>query len=198
VSLLAAAREVRASRTWIGLAGRGRTALIDHRDVAEAGLRVLVDPALWGAHHELTGPAPMTGPEALELLSAARGEPVTFRAVAERQLLQRLTEESRRYFAARICRSSRSRWRAIASTAWSNPARMPARLSWWRQRATHRITVPGGNAPLYSATRRPVISRMGSSAWCFPTPLLMATPVVGSAVCGRGPRRPVAGQDRKH
>jgi NAD(P)H dehydrogenase (quinone) len=36
-SLLAAAPEVRASRTWIGLAGTGRTALIDHRDAAEAG-----------------------------------------------------------------------------------------------------------------------------------------------------------------
>jgi hypothetical protein len=31
-SLLAAAREVRASRTWTGLAGSGRVALIDHRD----------------------------------------------------------------------------------------------------------------------------------------------------------------------
>ena len=47
-SLLAAAREVRASRTWTGLAGSGRMALIDHRDAAEAGLRVLTDPALWG------------------------------------------------------------------------------------------------------------------------------------------------------
>jgi NAD(P)H dehydrogenase (quinone) len=36
-SLLAAAREVRASRTWTGLAGSGRMALIDHRDAAEAG-----------------------------------------------------------------------------------------------------------------------------------------------------------------
>ena len=47
-SLLAAAAEVRASRTWTGLAGTGRMALIDHRDAAEAGLRVLTDPALWG------------------------------------------------------------------------------------------------------------------------------------------------------
>jgi uncharacterized protein YbjT (DUF2867 family) len=45
-SLRAAAREVRASRTWTGLAGSGRVALIDHRDAAEAGLRVLTDPAL--------------------------------------------------------------------------------------------------------------------------------------------------------
>lgn len=57
-SLLAAAHEVRASRTWTGLAGRGRMALIDHRDVAEAALRVLTDPARWGAHYDLTGPAP--------------------------------------------------------------------------------------------------------------------------------------------
>src|SRR3984893_969412 len=69
-SLLAAAREVRASRTWTGLAGSGRMALIDHRDAAAAGLRVLTDPALWGAHHDLTGPVPLSWPEALELLSA--------------------------------------------------------------------------------------------------------------------------------
>jgi uncharacterized protein YbjT (DUF2867 family) len=90
-SLLAAVREVRASRTWTGLAGSGRMALIDHRDAAEAGLRVLTDPALWGAHHDLTGPVPMSWPEALELLSAELGEPVTFRVAAERQFLERLT-----------------------------------------------------------------------------------------------------------
>jgi len=90
-SLLAAAREVRASGTWTGLAGRGRMALIDHRDAAEAGLRVLTDPVLWDAHHDLTGPAPMSWPEALELLSAELGEPVTFRVVAEREFLEHLT-----------------------------------------------------------------------------------------------------------
>ena len=58
-------------------------ALIDHRDAAEAGLRVLTDPALWGAHHDLTGPVPLSWPEALELLSAELGEPVTFRVAAE-------------------------------------------------------------------------------------------------------------------
>jgi NAD(P)H dehydrogenase (quinone) len=90
-SLLAAAPEVRASRTWTGLAGGGRMALIDYRDAAGAGLRVLTDPALWGAHHDLTGPVPMSWPEALELLSAELGEPVTFRVAAERQFLERLT-----------------------------------------------------------------------------------------------------------
>jgi NAD(P)H dehydrogenase (quinone) len=90
-SLLAAAPEIRASRTWTGLAGSGRMALIDHRDAAEAGVRVLTDPALWGAHHELTGPVSMSWPEALELLSAELGQPVTFRVADERQLLERLT-----------------------------------------------------------------------------------------------------------
>jgi NAD(P)H dehydrogenase (quinone) len=90
-SLLAAAREVRASRTWTGLAGTGRVALIDHRDAAEAGLRVLTDPALWGAHHDLTGPAPMSWREALELLSAELGVSVTFRPANERQFLELLT-----------------------------------------------------------------------------------------------------------
>ena len=81
---------MRAARTWTCLAGTGRIALIDHRDAAEAGLRVLTDPALWGAHHDLTGPVPMSWPEALELLSAELGEPVTFQVAAERQFLERV------------------------------------------------------------------------------------------------------------
>ena len=90
-SLLAAAGEVRASRTWTGLAGSGRVALIDHRDVAEAGVRVLTDPVGWGSHHDLTGPALMSWPEALELLSAELGKTVSFRVASERELLERLT-----------------------------------------------------------------------------------------------------------
>ncbi len=90
-SLLGAAPEVRSSRTWTGLADSGRTALIDHRDVAEAGARVVTDPALWGAHHDLTGPDLLSWPEALQQLSAELGEPVTFRVTGERQLLERLT-----------------------------------------------------------------------------------------------------------
>jgi NAD(P)H dehydrogenase (quinone) len=89
-SLLAAASEVRATRTWTGLAVSGRTALIDHRDAAEAGLRVLTDPALWNGHHDLTGPVSMSWPEALEVLSAELGELVTFRVAAEPDFLQHL------------------------------------------------------------------------------------------------------------
>jgi NAD(P)H dehydrogenase (quinone) len=90
LSLLAAADEVRASRRWTGLAGTGRMALIDHRDAAEAGLRVLIEPALWGTHHDLTGPVLISWPEALEILSAEIGESVSFRVTDERQFLDRL------------------------------------------------------------------------------------------------------------
>jgi hypothetical protein len=48
-------------------------ALIDHRDAVEAGLRVLIDPALW-AHHDLTGRLRWRL-ETVELLSAELGEP---------------------------------------------------------------------------------------------------------------------------
>jgi NAD(P)H dehydrogenase (quinone) len=90
LSMLAAADEVRASRRWTGLADSGRMALIDHRDAAEVALHVLTDSALWGAHHDLTGPVSMSWPEALELLSAELGEPVTFRVTTEPQFLERL------------------------------------------------------------------------------------------------------------
>jgi len=90
-SLLAAAHEVHTSRSWTGLAGSGRMALIDHRDAAEVGVRVLTDPALWGAHHDITGPIPLSWPEVLELLSTELGEPVSFQAATERQFLERLT-----------------------------------------------------------------------------------------------------------
>jgi uncharacterized protein YbjT (DUF2867 family) len=89
--MLAAAREVRASRTWTGLAGSGRMALIDHRDAAEAGMRVRSDPALWGTHHDVTGPLAMSWPEALELLSPEVGRTITFQVATERELLERLT-----------------------------------------------------------------------------------------------------------
>jgi NAD(P)H dehydrogenase (quinone) len=90
LSLLAAAHEVRSSRTWTGLADSGRVALIDHRDAAETGVHVLTDPTLWGAHHDVTGPVAMSWPEALELLSAELGESVRFRVAPERKLLEHL------------------------------------------------------------------------------------------------------------
>jgi uncharacterized protein YbjT (DUF2867 family) len=90
LALLNGAREIRASRTWTGIADRGRTALIDHRDAAEAGLHVLTDRTLWGTHHDVTGPDLFSWPEALDVLSAELGERVSFRVATERDLLQRL------------------------------------------------------------------------------------------------------------
>jgi NAD(P)H dehydrogenase (quinone) len=92
LSLLNAAREVRATRTWTGIADGGRTALIDHRDAAEAGLHVLADRSLWGTHHDVTGPSLLSWPEALAVLSAELGEHVTFRVAPEREVLQRLID----------------------------------------------------------------------------------------------------------
>ena len=51
---------------------------------------VLTRPALWNAHHDLTGPVPLSWPEALGELAAELGEPVSFRVATERELLDRL------------------------------------------------------------------------------------------------------------
>jgi NAD(P)H dehydrogenase (quinone) len=90
-SVLAGAAEIRATRTWTGLAGTGRVALADHRDVADAVARVLTDPSAWGQHHELTGPRQVSWPETMEVLSAELGEPVTFRTAGALDLVRRLT-----------------------------------------------------------------------------------------------------------
>ncbi len=90
-SMLAGAAEIKASRTWTGLAGTGRVALTDHRDAAEAAVRVITDPATWGRHHDLTGPRLLSWPEAMQALSAELGEQVTFVTTSEQDLLARLT-----------------------------------------------------------------------------------------------------------
>jgi NAD(P)H dehydrogenase (quinone) len=90
-SLLAAAVEVRQSRTWTGLADTGRVALSDHRDAADLAVRVLTDPGLWGAHYDTTGPRLFSWPEALEVLSDELGEKVTFVTASERDLIDKLT-----------------------------------------------------------------------------------------------------------
>jgi len=49
------------------------------------------EAALWGSHHDLTGPVPLSWPQAAGLLSAELGEPVTFQVAAERPFLGHLT-----------------------------------------------------------------------------------------------------------
>jgi NAD(P)H dehydrogenase (quinone) len=90
-SILVGAPEIKASRTWTGLASTGRVALSDHRDTAEAAVHVLTDPSTWGQHHDLTGPRQVSWPEALDTLSAELGETVTFRTTSAFELIQRLT-----------------------------------------------------------------------------------------------------------
>ena len=89
-SLLAAAAEVRASRTWTGLAGTGQAALIDYRDAAEAAVRVITDPGTWGTHYDLSGRRLFSWPEAMRVLSGELGKEVTFVTTTERELLARL------------------------------------------------------------------------------------------------------------
>jgi uncharacterized protein YbjT (DUF2867 family) len=91
-SVLAGAPEIKASRTWTGVAGTGRVALTDHRDVADAAVRVLTDPSTWGQHHDLTGPRQVSWPEALQVLAAELGETVTFRTTEAEDLVRRLVQ----------------------------------------------------------------------------------------------------------
>jgi uncharacterized protein YbjT (DUF2867 family) len=91
-SMLAGAPEIKAARTWTGLADTGRVALSHPDDTAEVAVRVLGDPAAWGQHHELTGPRAVSWPEALGVLSDELGETVTFRATDAFSLLQHLVK----------------------------------------------------------------------------------------------------------
>ena len=91
-SMLAGAPEIKMSRTWTGLAGTGRVALIDYRDAADAAVRVLSEPAAWGQHYDLTGPRQVSWPEALQALSSELGETVTFRTASAIELIQSLTQ----------------------------------------------------------------------------------------------------------
>ncbi|AXI80552.1 NAD(P)H-binding protein [Peterkaempfera bronchialis] len=80
-SVLDAAEEIRRTGGWTGAAAHGRNPLIDPRDVAASGVSVLLDPAWWGRHHELTGPALYSWPDVAALLTRELGTPIGFRAV---------------------------------------------------------------------------------------------------------------------
>ena len=91
-SMLAGAPEIKATRTWTGLADTGRVALSHPDDTAEVAVRVLGDPATWGQHHELTGPRPLSWPDALRVLSDELGETVTFRVTDAFGLVRHLVK----------------------------------------------------------------------------------------------------------
>jgi uncharacterized protein YbjT (DUF2867 family) len=89
-SMLAGASEIKATRTWTGLADTGRVALIHPGDTVDVAVAILRDPSTWGQHHELTGPRQVSWPEALQVLSDELGETVTFRTTSAFELLQNL------------------------------------------------------------------------------------------------------------
>jgi uncharacterized protein YbjT (DUF2867 family) len=89
-SVLAGAPEIRDTRTWTGLADTGRVALCDHRDVADAVVRILTDSSTWGQHHDLTGPRQVSWPETMQVLSAELGHAVTFSTTGAFDLVQRI------------------------------------------------------------------------------------------------------------
>ena len=91
-SIIAGAAEIKAHRTWTGLADTGRVPLIDYRDAADAAVRVLNEPSMWGQHHDLTGPRQVSWREALQVLSAELGETVTFQTTDAIDLVRRLTQ----------------------------------------------------------------------------------------------------------
>jgi hypothetical protein len=90
-SLLAAGPEIRASRTWTGLTDTGKAGLVDHRDVTDVCVRILLDPATRGQYHDLTGPELLSWPDAMRLLAAEIGQPVTFQTTSETELISSLT-----------------------------------------------------------------------------------------------------------
>jgi NAD(P)H dehydrogenase (quinone) len=62
-----------------GPAGEGRAAMVTRRDVARVAATVLLDPAPHvGVSYDITGPEALTLSEVAAVLSAHRGEPVTF------------------------------------------------------------------------------------------------------------------------
>jgi NAD(P)H dehydrogenase (quinone) len=89
-SLLVAAGEVRTERRWTGLADRGSIGLIDHRDVADVAVHILMNSSLWGGTYELTGPCLITWPMAMKQLSAELGIPITFETTSPLRLIQNL------------------------------------------------------------------------------------------------------------
>jgi uncharacterized protein YbjT (DUF2867 family) len=91
-SILAGAQEIRDRSSWTGIADTGRIGLIDHNDVAEAAVKILTDPTTWGTHYDLTGPALLSWPDAMALLSTELGYPIRFEPSGEGALMKHLTD----------------------------------------------------------------------------------------------------------
>lgn len=61
--------------------GAGRHPFIDVEDIASVAVAALTDEAHHGRHYELTGPEALSIPEAVDLIAAAIGRPISTRAL---------------------------------------------------------------------------------------------------------------------
>lgn len=72
-----------------GLYGSGRNACVDPRDVADAAVRALLDPARAGRSYALTGPEPLSPREQTGLLGEVLGRRLEFVELTEEQAVER-------------------------------------------------------------------------------------------------------------
>ncbi|WP_336321425.1 NAD(P)H-binding protein [Streptomyces lavendofoliae] len=83
------AASVRQEGVVRGLYGSGRNACVDPRDVADAAVRALLDPACAGRAYALTGPEPLSAREQTELLGDVLGRKLEFVELTEDQAVER-------------------------------------------------------------------------------------------------------------
>ncbi|MFF8832511.1 NAD(P)H-binding protein [Streptomyces sp. NPDC015131] len=70
------------------LHGAGRNACVDPRDVADAAVRALLDPACAGRAYALTGPEPLSAEEQIATLGAVLGRELRYEELTEAQAIE--------------------------------------------------------------------------------------------------------------
>ncbi|MBM7113854.1 ergot alkaloid biosynthesis protein [Archangium primigenium] len=77
--------DVRDEDALYSAAGEGRVPFIDAGDIAEVGLRALIDPTAHNTEHVITGPRTLSYAEVADILGAARGRAVRHVSLSEAQ-----------------------------------------------------------------------------------------------------------------
>ncbi len=90
--LMLAAQSIRQESSWSGSAPHGHNALIDSRDVVDAAVAVLTEPAKRGGRYVLTGPAALTWPDVAALLTSVLGRSIRYHATAVEERRKNLEE----------------------------------------------------------------------------------------------------------
>ncbi|GAA2482415.1 NAD(P)H-binding protein [Streptomyces gobitricini] len=83
------AASVREEGVVRGLYGSGRNACVDPRDVADAAVRALLDPACAGRSYALTGPEPLSPRDQTDTLGEVLGRPLEFVELTEDEAVER-------------------------------------------------------------------------------------------------------------